>query len=424
MAGDGNKVGEVYVEIKATGAENVAKEVQKAQAMATAPALTLSGSGGAARLLGAAANTAGGGLGFSATSPMADVSAWAAVTQETNKATAAAVNFGEKAAGAGSKSVNALQQAKAAVSSIAGSAGFGPIPGIIARISALLGPIGLAVTTLTGGVLLFAGAWLKARENAARAREEIGRIQLEFDKFADSLARPASDFAKTIASIEAEATKAKDNLFEQYKKEEGVFGDTAQAYERYQNERNKIDTKSDLLIRQLQQKRNADAITDSVESDAKAEQKKFENKEKNADRERQLEKALADEVVEMKQRALLEGLDPAAAARVEGEAAIAAVRERLIGTQNLEKQMLEELLRATIEFYGKKERAASESADKIKQDEIKKAQESANIQAKAISEAYSKATADIMANFANQQSQSMEEMVQYLQLIAEGAGRN
>lgn len=426
MADGGNKVGEVFVEIKATGGDSIAKEVQKGQAEAAAIAQTpllLSGSGGASRLLGAAANTAGGGLGYSATSPMDDVSAWAAVTQETNKATAAAVNFGEKAAGAGAKSVNALQQAKAAVSSIAGSAGFGPIPGIIARISALLGPIGLAVTTLTGGVLLFAGAWLKARENAARAREEIGRIQLEFDKFADSLARPASDFAKTIATIEEEATKAKNNLFEQYKKEEGVFGDTARAYERYQNERNKIDTKSDLLIRQLQQKRNADAIADSVESDAKAEQKKFENKEKSVNRERDLENALVAEVTAMKQRAALEGLSPVEAARAEGEAAIGAIRERMVGTKELEKQLLEELLQSTTEYYAKKEKVASESADKIRQDEIKKAQESARIQAQAVGEAYSKATADIMANFANQQSQSIDELAQIVKLIAEGVGR-
>lgn len=417
MAGEGTKVGEVYVEIKATGADNVAKEVQKAQQMAAAPTLALKGN----PLANAAAATAGGTIGR--TNAIADVQSWAELTTETTRTAAAVNKVGEEAAKATAKASQGLQQAKAAVSSLAGSAGFGPIPGIIARISALLGPIGLAVTTLTGGVLLFAGAWLKARENAARAAEEINRIQIAFDKFSDSLVRPMSDFAKTVKSVEDEARAAQDKLFEQYKKEESIFGDSEKAYERYWNERNKIEAKASLTIRQLQQQRNQDSLNDSIEADDKRAQKRYESVEKSVERERSLENALVEEVATMKQRAALEGLDPASAARAEGKAAIEAIQERMVLTKGLEKQLLDELLQATSEFYTKKEQAAAASADKIKQDEIKKAQESANIQAKAISEAYSKATENIMANFANQQSQSLEEAVQFIKLIAEGVGR-
>lgn len=175
MAGEGTKVGEVYVEIKATGAENVAKEVQKAQTMATAPSGFMqipswAGSAGANSTM-----TMGGGG-----SPAEQIRA---VEQAATAAAPALENAGQKVVSLKDRlkaSVQGLTEARQGINAIAGAT-----LGWISTLSLVALPITMVVNYLH-----------EKRKAALDASRALGDLTEGWQEYMKSITDPTMDEAE------------------------------------------------------------------------------------------------------------------------------------------------------------------------------------------------------------------------------------
>lgn len=397
MAGEGNKVGEVYVEIKATGAENVAKEVQKAQAMATAP-------GGFTQLpawagsAGANSTMTGGG-GFSP--QIKTISATtAALTEQTGAVKAAAV-ANEVAAAAAIKHDGGIkgmgQSLKAAV-----------LPlntlrqGVMSVASSFIG-WGTVIAVVTGALSVGIdklGEWGRVLDELIKKQDDVAKSNREM---ADQITNgPGFDVDKKMEALKKGNAEEIKLLEERLKKEGWTKEAVARAVSQRRKELDAEEAKAQ----------------ESTQNEANRKAGEVEIKEYESVKARR---------IEMENEAGLAQLDGAAKVAEQGRLDI----EKLEAEK---RKQQDETIRAEydgmIEAQGKINAAKLADATALEQKQkeaaekqAQHAQDVARRSAQAIGEAYSKATADIMANFANQQSQSIEELAQYVKLIAEGVGR-
>lgn len=416
MAGGGEEIGKAYITIEARGGESVAREVQKAQAAASGggSSYTLPGWAHSGGTSFSGSTITGGG---SQSNPVAE---WAASVKESTAKVAE--NTGRAADGAARMSP-ALSKAATAASSLAGSAGFGPIPGLIARTTALLGPLGLAVSVVTGTVGLLAYKWIEAKKAAKEAAEEISRIREAFKSFASEVLNPASEFEKTLKNIGDSADVAKQKLFDAFKSSESIFNDNARAYENYWNERNKIDSIAEKTARELVDKSEKAKTAISVEADAKRADERWKSINESVKRERELSENLYKEIEDMQSKASVEGLKQSEAAAVEKERAIEKIKDRQYGASAEELAQLNELLKATTDYYDKKIKSAVTAETKIFNDEIEREREKANQIAELYTTAANQSRAAIQAAFGGGTSGLLQEMIVKLNVIATGIQR-
>lgn len=384
MAGEGTKVGEVYVEIKAQGAENVAKEVQKAQQMASAP--------GGFTQLPAWAGSAG------ANSTMTDGGGPAAQIKAIGEAATAAA----PAIGNASDKVQTLKERlKSTVQGLSDAR-----QGIAAVASATLGWIS-TLTLVALPITMVINYLHEKRKATLEASKAIGDLNEGWQDYIRSINDPAFDATESkLNEINKRLNEQKKSLDEQGQKAG------------WSNQR--------IAAEQRAAEEEAQQARDKVRADyeEKARQRKA-TEEKKAYEKLQAETIAMEVAAEDEEASAIDRLNNE---RFRKHAELIAKQEAT--DDEAEKRQYQRQIEAVDRIYDKKveaeqraqgerERSEKEAADR----QIKQAEESARRQAQAIGEAYTKATEDIMANFANQQSQSIEELAQYVKLIAEGVGR-
>lgn len=404
MAGDGNKVGEVYVEIKATGAENVAKEVQKAQAMATAP-------GGFTQLPAWAGNAG-------ASSTMTGGGGAAAIKETTSAVTqhADAVGKADTATKKYTESKKSLRQ---------------EMVGLRQNIMGTVSIIGAFATAIGAGIQGLIGFKNAARDvsNELRSIDEGFKVTTTagLSNF-QTLTIAANDYYKNVQERIDLERESGTELLNAFLSNSKIRADITADGLKVQI------ADSDMLALKEQQnaatlKKNLELINigEQARLDLLKEQASFKESAKylgNFNKE-------AEATIEAQRKVELAQLEGAAKIRKQRDFDIEDLQKKKAASDDQDiRDLLDKQIKAREELAAVEVGAAQKTQDEI--DRIKRegdaraleqAKQAANAQAQAISEAYTKATADIMANFANQQSQSIEELAQYVKLIAEGVGR-
>jgi len=425
MAGDGTKVGEVYVEIKATGADNVAKEVQKAQQMAAAP--------GGFTSMPAWAGSAG------ANSTMVGGGGPAAI-----KETTAAVK--EQAAAVAGPMTDAVNKADAATKKYAESKK-SLRQEVVALRQNLLGTFGV-IGAFAGAIGTVVSGFINARNAGAALNTELknlestSKIKLDFG---------LSQAEESLRTARAEISKNRDAVNEANTGTE-AFGQRMIAALSTANNAGQIATGTFTALKTIYEEANG-TFADTLDTTIKkleldneelnvvnriiaAEKNRTELMKEQASV-REATKYLsdfnkeADATIAAQRKVELAELEGVARIRKQRDFDIEDLQKKKWATDDADIRRLldmqiksrEELADAEIRIAKKsedeKEQLKKDAADRA----LEQAKKAAETQAKAISEAYSKATENIMANFANAQSQSIEELGQYVKLIAEGVGR-
>lgn len=421
MAGEGNKVGEVYVEIKATGAENVAKEVQKAQQMATAHGGFTSMPSWAGNV-GANSTMTGGGGPAVIKETTAAIKEHVEAVEKLKPANNGAGDAAKKNAGGLKELSNNIKEAIAPVNAL--RQGFLQLIGAVAGWGAAF------------GILVTAGAafdrWLgETQKKIQEYQKSIAELDLDQRGLAKSTQEMLNDdgygkgpYEERLQKFQELQTKQKDlndKFLNDRDDKERLIGTSKEQRDKWRER--------DFTEFSKQQADDLAKYKEKLDNELKSEQSKAKS-----EKDQKETAAFNDTVAKRKaaeNEAVLAALDGAARINEQGRQEVEALEaEKLKQQDETIREEYDLWIAATKRKYEALGAAQAEAdqkkyeADKAAEArELKRIEDAANTQAKAISEAYTKANADIMANFANAQSQSIEELGQYVKLIAEQVGR-
>jgi len=428
-----NKVGEVYVEIKATGGDNIAKEVQRGQAKAEQqahsggglPALG-GGSGGAAGLLRRAAMTAGGGGVDASGGALHDVQQWASalgnVEKELGKIPAAANAASKSTSLFSSTVIQALSKAGTLVG----------IPshlstGLLRLIPAAAGATA-AITAVVGAIGFGVYKWIEAKKALKEAEEEIQRTRLAWNQFTKDLVTPPGELEKTFSLIDAEANKTIASIHETMEKKKSIFNSYARAYEEYLNDEARILNQAEGTKRAIVRKSDQERLKESIKASEQEAIARWATVNEVVAKERQAREARIKEVEKAEQDAVIAELEGVTRLQKEKEIAIDALSKKRadaleIGNYEEAEYLAREIAAAT-KVADIKIGIAQREEDEKARIKVESARRAAQEAEQAMEDVRRSSNQSIFANSFGGQSASLQELTSLVRDAVEAIRRN